>query len=830
MRMIPAFRASLVLALLICMSAAIALAQITPSDDSYTLASTPTVNFGAKNTLEVESTGATTFVRFDLSGIPSTVTGAMVANATLKIYVSTVTTAGSFNVDLVTSPWTESTITANNTPTLGSAIASAIPVTPTDKNKYVLVDVTAAAVDWLNGTANDGIAIVPDGAVSFALNSKETTTTSHPAELDIVLTGPAGPPGPISGVTAGAGLTGGGTNGNVTLSLLTTCSSGQVLQWNGSTWVCATSKGTGTITGVTAGTDLTGGGTNGNVTLNLDSTKVPQLAASNNFTGTQTITNGILNLSPTSGSQIGSVYIGGVPFLQGYGKNNVFVGGAGNFSTTGSFTAAVGYQALLSQSSGYGNTAVGDVALFEDTTGFYNTAVGNAALFSNTSGTLNTAIGASSGPSLGSSALTNTTAVGAGATVSQSNSLVLGQTTTSSPGTAFVNVGIGTASPRSILEVAQSATGVLGPVITLTNPAGQSGAAAAIDFNTSTPAGGPGYIPNAEIRAFDAGGYTDNLDFFSNKPGANNNGFQLNMEIAANGQVGIGTSVPAYEAQLVIVQSESNIGAIQGYGQTILSGTYAGDGGNAIKGTGGDSTGNNYAGAGAEFIGGNNYESGEAGDGFYASPGIGGLFHGYAGEMFGDVVITGNTSNFGSENPSDVGVRIDHPSDPANKYLTLSSVQSPEMVNLYSGNVTTDELGLATVVLPEWFDAMNGDFRYQLTVVGGQFAQAIVSKEIENHQFMISTNAARVKVSWQVTAVRQDAYAKANPLEVEKLKPANEQGYYIHPEFYGQPEEKQILWARRPELMKRMKEKRQQPSSPHASMAEKSGPAAPATR
>ena len=194
--------------------------------------------------------------------------------------------------------WKESTITANSAPTLGSAIASAVPVTTTDKNQYVLVDVTAAAVDWLNGTTNDGLAIVPDGAVSFALNSKETTTTSHPAELDVVLTGPAGPPGPISGVTAGAGLAGGGTKGNVTLSLLTTCSSGQVLQWNGSTWVCATASGSGTITGVTAGTDLTGGGTNGTVTLNLDTTKVPQLATANNFVGNQAVT-GNLNVAST---------------------------------------------------------------------------------------------------------------------------------------------------------------------------------------------------------------------------------------------------------------------------------------------------------------------------------------------------------------------------------------------------------------------------------------------------------------------------------------------------------------------------------------------------
>lgn len=138
MRMIPGFRASLVLALLICMSATIASAQITPSDDSYTLTSTPTTNYGAKTTLEVESAGATTFVRFDLSSIPSSVTGSMVAKATLKIYVSTVTTAGSFNVDLVTSPWTESTITADNTPTLGSAVATAIPITSIrDRDEHV---------------------------------------------------------------------------------------------------------------------------------------------------------------------------------------------------------------------------------------------------------------------------------------------------------------------------------------------------------------------------------------------------------------------------------------------------------------------------------------------------------------------------------------------------------------------------------------------------------------------------------------------------------------------------------------------------------------------
>ena len=290
------------LSLSLCVTSA--LSQITPSDDAYTLTSSPTRNFGSAKSLAVESSGATAFIRFDLSAIPSSVTGSMVAKGTLKIFVDTVPTAGSFNVDLVASSWTEGSITADNSPTLGGAIASAIPISTSDKGQYVLVDVTGAVVDWLNGTANDGLALVPDGTVSFTLDSKEATTTSHPAELDIVLSGPQGPPGPISGVTAGAGLTGGGTKGNVTVSMLTTCASGQVLQWNGSTWACS-SSGTGTVTGVTAGTDLTGGGKSGNVTLNLDTTKVPQLNASNTFIGSEGVVGSLSVTSPIAGGQVG---------------------------------------------------------------------------------------------------------------------------------------------------------------------------------------------------------------------------------------------------------------------------------------------------------------------------------------------------------------------------------------------------------------------------------------------------------------------------------------------------------------------------------------------
>ncbi len=148
--------------------------------------------------------------------------------------------------------------------------------------------------------------------------------------------------------------------------------------------------------------------------------------------------------------------------------------------------------------------------------------------------------------------------------------------------------------------------------------------------------------------------------------------------------------------------------------------------------------------------------------------------------------------------------KIDHPLDPANKYLVHASVESSEMMNIYSGNVTTDEFGLATVTLPAWFQAENTDFRYQLTVVDERFAQAVVSKRIENNQFTIHTNATNVQVSWQITAVRQDAYAKAHPMVAEQVKGAKERGFYQHPELYGQPREKQTQWGVHPAMVKKM--------------------------
>jgi len=128
--------------------------------------------------------------------------------------------------------------------------------------------------------------------------------------------------------------------------------------------------------------------------------------------------------------------------------------------------------------------------------------------------------------------------------------------------------------------------------------------------------------------------------------------------------------------------------------------------------------------------------------------------------------------------------KIDHPLDPENKYLIHASVESPDQMNVYNGNVVTDGNGRATVTLPEYFEALNTDFRYQLTVIG-EFAHAVISEEIRNNRFGILTDRPYVKVSWQVTGIRNDAAARARKIQVEMDKPESERGTYLDPEAYG---------------------------------------------
>jgi hypothetical protein len=135
------------------------------------------------------------------------------------------------------------------------------------------------------------------------------------------------------------------------------------------------------------------------------------------------------------------------------GADNIAIGISALLSnTTGGGNTAMGLSALIANTTGGANTATGDYALDNNTTGLFNTAIGESALGSNTTGSYNTSLGVSAGPDTGSRNLTNTTAIGANATVSESNALVLGGT-----GTYAVKVGIGTATPTNVFTIARGA-------------------------------------------------------------------------------------------------------------------------------------------------------------------------------------------------------------------------------------------------------------------------------------------------------------------------------------------------------------------------------------
>jgi hypothetical protein len=234
-------------------------------------------------------------------------------------------------------------------------------------------------------------------------------------------------------------------------------------------------------------------------------------------------------------------------------------------------------------------------------------------------------------------------------------------------------------------------------------------------------------------------------------------------------------------------------GAISGAGVIAHGGTMptgSGDGGDALLGVGGNGRGaGKKSGAGIYVFGGTGFD---------------GAADGLAGFFSGDVEVQGNfnVTGGGSKN-----FKIDHPLDPENKYLYHAAIESSEVLNVYSGNITTDGSGEAVVTLPDWFEAINKDFRYQLTVVG-TFAQAIVAEEIKSNTFKIKTNAAGVKVSWQVTGVRSDAAILKHPFKLEENKSQSERGSYLTPDAYNQSEERGVNWARNPQLMQQIKQQR----------------------
>jgi hypothetical protein len=220
------------------------------------------------------------------------------------------------------------------------------------------------------------------------------------------------------------------------------------------------------------------------------------------------------------------------------------------------------------------------------------------------------------------------------------------------------------------------------------------------------------------------------------------------------------------------------------YGESVWAGLFGKGGSYGVEGLGtlsgsfgvyGSAPNSGYScgvyGAGAFY--------GIFGDSSTGSPG------GYAGYFTGPTHVNGTlTKTAGS-------FKIDHPLDPANKYLYHSFVESPDMMNIYNGIVTLDNQGEAIVTMPEWFEALNSDFRYQLTSLN-EFMPLFIAEKLVSRRFKIAGGKAGQEVSWQVTGIRQDAFAKTHRIPVEEDKTEVEKGKYLHPALFGESEEKSV--------------------------------------
>lgn len=639
---------------------------------------------------------------------------------------------------------------------------------------------TSGTLNLLFGTganklAETGLNIASNGQITFATG--QTFPGTGDGTVTSVGSGAGLAGGPITGsgtlsiatsgvtnamlvnpsltVTASSPLSGGGSVslGGTTSLGLKSCAANQILQFVSGAWACGNAA-TGTVTSVGSGAGLTGGPITGSGTLSIATGGVSNAMLANS------------SLTVAAGTGLtggGSVVLGGstipisvdttkVPLLA---TANTFNGAQtvnGNLSATGPVTgssfqigsnlfafgyanyqnAFLGFAGNNNATAGAGNTASGYEALYLNATGSNNTANGTYALSSNTgdsngNGSQNTASGAAA-------LFSNTT----------------GNNNTASGYNALYNNRTGSYNTASGYQAIYY------------DYTGNSNTALGYSAGPDESVLNLGLSNTTTIGAF-ADVTASNALILGGIAGVNH---CTTQNSCASISVGIGTTAP-----VATLDVRDN-----------------GSGGNTISAT----TSNTSESA---VYGINNSTSGNAnGASFYtASPqgtavvGVNSATTGnhYAGYFEGNVYISGNVSKGGGS------FKIDHPLDPANKYLYHSFVESPDMMNVYNGNVITNQRGLATVILPDYFEALNRDFRYQLTVIG-QFAQAIVAKEISRNRFKIRTSKPGVKVSWQVTGVRHDAYANAHRIQVEEDKSPQEQGRYLHPELFGAPREQAI--------------------------------------
>jgi len=381
------------------------------------------------------------------------------------------------------------------------------------------------------------------------------------------------------------------------------------------------------------------------------------------------------------------------------------------------------------------------------------------------------------------------------------------------------SVGIGTGGPGASLHVENPITynnHITNLLLRKTSATTAGNVGAGITFQIQNELGQFGSYNTAGIyNLYDANGNRHALALKATASGASP--MNTIAYFRGDGNVGIGTITPT--ARLHVMGSTANtVYAESPVASTVIYGRAAATSGEAIGVRGDTSSPNgwgvhgvNSATSGGEGILGTSYSPNGIGVrghnfGLTGTPiGIYGSAYGngYAGYFSNRVQVTGMLSKGGGS------FKIDHPLDPANKYLNHSFVESPDMMNVYNGNVVLDAGGEAWVQLPDWFEALNRDFRYQLTCIGG-FAPVYIAQKVSGNRFKIAGGQLGLEVSWQVTGIRQDPFAEKHRIRVEEEKLAAEKGFYLHPDVYGQPETKSVEWGRHPEMMQRLAEQKKQ--------------------
>ena len=541
---------------------------------------------------------------------------------------------------------------------------------------------------------------------------------------------------------------------------LNIASNGQIKFATGQTFP-GTGTGDGTVTSVATGLGLKGGPITTSGTLTIDTTVVPQLNTANTFTGNQTV-NGSVTATSFSGS--------------GSAITNV------NASQLGGLAPSAYAQLAAANTFSANQTVNGSVTATSFT--------GNGSGLTNVTAANSNELGG-----LSSSAY---------AQLAAANSFTANQTVA-----GVVLAGASSSSTAGVLGEANASSGqTYGVAGLVSSPSGYgvegynaagSGAAVGIYGISLSPAGygvvgADGALPGLSTEG-NVGVYGSSIG--SSQKGADDCCAGVWGDTAGAGSVGVlGTADNSVGGDF---QNNSyNFPALYAINWTTTAGAEAFDAAMPGLQTDGETAiiGDPECGAGymALQLGQSNRMSGcsnytllgNLAGSTFVNANSGQTVHLRVGNGDQLTATTGAVNVNGTFTAGDKKFKIDHPLDPANKYLYHTSVESSEMMNIYTGNVTTGGDGLATVQLPDWFEALNKDFRYQLTVIG-QFAQAIVASEISHHHFSIRTDKPNVKVSWQVTGVRHDAYAIANQIPVEVEKAAADRGHYLYPEALGQP-------------------------------------------